>query len=234
MKVIKNITNKSTGWFSWWRNSENISPWQVPTTLGFVQTKQEAKKLLGVAFNMFSPPSPPSPSIHIQFASPRQRVYRKLASTKTWWAYKSPAADRGRCLASRVGGDQDLITLCHRALGWKTQASARAKMASGLREQASHCEYNPKHSNGETEEDGPFKTSNKISFFLQLGSRFTWPLFIFFLSLCSADSNNKKFCYFTEHDVLLPKACLPYVATSICNIKFLVCLLIVHLFFGET
>lgn len=27
-------------------------------------------KLLGVAFNKFSPPSTPSPSIHIQFASP--------------------------------------------------------------------------------------------------------------------------------------------------------------------
>lgn len=39
-KVIRNITYKATGWFSWWRYSANISPWQVPTTLGFVQTKQ--------------------------------------------------------------------------------------------------------------------------------------------------------------------------------------------------
>lgn len=31
------------------------------------------EKLLGVAFNKFPPPSPPSPSIHIQFASPLAR-----------------------------------------------------------------------------------------------------------------------------------------------------------------
>lgn len=88
------------------------------------------------------------------------RIYRKLAWTKTWWAYKSPAADRGRCLASRVGGDQDLITLCHRALGWKTQTSARAKMASGLREQADF-EYSPWHSNGETKKYETIKDAAK-------------------------------------------------------------------------
>lgn len=85
--------------------------------------------------------------------SPRlwQWVYRKLASTKTWWAYKSPAADRGRCLVSCVGGDRDLITLCHRALGWKTQISARAKMASALKEQVSQYDLdcNPKHRIGQ-------------------------------------------------------------------------------------
>lgn len=132
--------------------------------LGFVQTKQGGwENCWGLYLIRFLhhlhhllPSTSNSPPLW-------QWVYRKLASTKTWWAYKSPAADRGRCLASRVGGDRDLITLCHRALGWKTQTSARAKMASGLGEQASHCdlECDPKRSDGETKEHGPFKDAAK-------------------------------------------------------------------------
>lgn len=135
--------------------------------MGFVQTKQGGcENCWGLHLMRFPhhlhhllPSTSNSPPLW-------QWVYRKLASTKTWWAYKSPAADRGRCLASCVGGDQDLITLCHRALGWKTQTTAGAKMASGLKEQAPHCdlERNAKHSDGHTKEHGLIKydtNSNK-------------------------------------------------------------------------
>lgn len=129
-KEVFSVTKETTGQLEF-RNSANQSLRQV-STLGFIQNKQGGEekcwKLHLMCFLHHLQHLLPSTS----YSPPLwQWVYRKLASTKTWWAYKSPAADRGRCLASRVGGDQDLITLCHRALGWKTQICARAKMASG-------------------------------------------------------------------------------------------------------